>query len=309
MAGDVITTGTRAADPARVDAPRGTDPVTDAEQAEAGAPDVPGDRTADDAAQAPASPEGPEAEPGEPQAPDAPEDPADDTAPPSKPQAASTGSTQARTSRARAAVAAVQGQAADVAASGVGVRRRLARLGAQRGNDAQPGARPADQDRARDAPQGRRAADRAGLRHGRLLAPGTEAAERRPVHHPSAGRGDHPGRARHEHRHHLCRAAARHGGRHPVHADRTARRVRRGHRRAGGRRHQAGQGQVRRVGRGGDRPQDGGRDVPRHPRAGHQARGPAAQHADAALPEAGEAGAQSPGRSWRSTPRSPTGSA
>ncbi|MGH3283158.1 MAG: hypothetical protein ACRDPD_00475, partial [Streptosporangiaceae bacterium] len=97
MAGDVITTGTRAADPARVDAPRDIDPVTDAEQAEAGAVDVPGDRTADDATQAPAS-------------------------------------TQARTSRARAAVAAVQGQAADVAASGVGVRRRLARLGAQRGN-------------------------------------------------------------------------------------------------------------------------------------------------------------------------------
>ena len=137
MAGDVITTGTRAADPARVDAPRGSDPVTDAAQAEAGAPDVPGDRTADDAAQAPASPEGPES-PDAPKAPDAPEDPADDTAPPRKPQAASTGSTQVRTSRARAAVAAVQGQAADVAASGVGVRRRLARLGAQRGNTLNP---------------------------------------------------------------------------------------------------------------------------------------------------------------------------
>ena len=131
MAGDVITTGTRADDPARVNAARGSDPVTDAEQAEAGAPDVPGDRTADDAAQAPASPEGPES-------PKASEDPADDTAPPRQPQAASNGSTQARTSRARAAVAAVQGQAADVAASGVGVRRRLARLGAQRGNTLNP---------------------------------------------------------------------------------------------------------------------------------------------------------------------------
>jgi GTP pyrophosphokinase len=46
------------------------------------------------------------------------------------------GSGPAKTSRARAAVAAVQGQAADVAASGVGVRRRLARLGAQRGGTA-----------------------------------------------------------------------------------------------------------------------------------------------------------------------------
>jgi guanosine-3',5'-bis(diphosphate) 3'-pyrophosphohydrolase len=131
VAGDVITTGTRADDPARVNAARGSDPVADAEQAEAGAPDVPGDRTADDAAQAPASPEGPES-------PKASEDPADDTARPRQPQAASNGSTQARTSRARAAVAAVQGQAADVAASGVGVRRRLARLGAQRGNTLNP---------------------------------------------------------------------------------------------------------------------------------------------------------------------------
>ncbi|HEV3289134.1 MAG TPA: GTP pyrophosphokinase, partial [Streptosporangiaceae bacterium] len=134
VAGDVITTGTRAADPARMDAPRGSDPVTDAEQAEAGAPDVPGDRTADDTAQAPEGPEGPEGPAG----PKASEDLADDTAPPRQPQAASTGSTQARTSRARAAVAAVQGQAADVAASGVGVRRRLARLGAQRGNTFNP---------------------------------------------------------------------------------------------------------------------------------------------------------------------------
>jgi GTP diphosphokinase / guanosine-3',5'-bis(diphosphate) 3'-diphosphatase len=99
VAGDVITTGTRAADAARVDAPRGTDPETDAEQAEAGAAGVPGRRAADS----------PAADPAE------------------------AGNGQARTSRARAAVAAVQGQAADVAASGVGVRRRLARLGAQRG--------------------------------------------------------------------------------------------------------------------------------------------------------------------------------
>jgi len=130
VAGDVITTGTRAADAARVDAPRGTDPVTDAEQAEAGAAGVPGRRAADGAAQIPEHPA------------------ADETEQTQNPPAGGAGSAtsgsdrpgsgQARTSRARAAVAAVQGQAADVAASGVGVRRRLARLGAQRGTTLNP---------------------------------------------------------------------------------------------------------------------------------------------------------------------------
>jgi GTP diphosphokinase / guanosine-3',5'-bis(diphosphate) 3'-diphosphatase len=133
VAGDVITTGTRAADPARVDAPGGTEPLTDAEQAEAGTAGVPGGRAATDAAQATASPEAPESSTSA-------EDPAE-------PQAASAGSTQARPSRTRAAAGAVQGQAADPAApaakgssaaSGVGVRRRLARLGAQRGTTLNP---------------------------------------------------------------------------------------------------------------------------------------------------------------------------
>jgi GTP diphosphokinase / guanosine-3',5'-bis(diphosphate) 3'-diphosphatase len=120
VAGDVVTTGTRAADPARVDAPRDPGPASDAEQAEAAAADVPGDRAAGAAAQAspeaalsPEAAQSPEARPG-----------------------------PVRPSRARAAVAAVQGHTADPAAaaakgnsaaSGVGVRRRLARLGAQRG--------------------------------------------------------------------------------------------------------------------------------------------------------------------------------
>ena len=116
MAGDVITTGTRAADAARVDAPRGTDPVTDAEQAEAGAAGVPGRRAADGVAESPDDPAADETEQAE-------RPPAERTG------SEGSGSGQARTSRARAAVAAVQGQAADVAASGVGVRRRLARLG------------------------------------------------------------------------------------------------------------------------------------------------------------------------------------
>ena len=128
MAGDVITTGTRAADTARVDAPGGNDPVTDAEQAEAGAADVPGSRTADDAAEAPEAPAADETAPAE----KPPAEPAG-TGDPGRP-----GAGQARTSRARAAVAAAAGQAADVASSGVGVRRRLARLGAQRGPTLNP---------------------------------------------------------------------------------------------------------------------------------------------------------------------------
>jgi len=127
VAGEVVTTGTEDADTARVDAPRGTDPVTDAEQTEAGAARVPGRRMAESAPESPA---------------------ADDPAPAREPAAGQTGtggsgadrpgSGPARTSRARAAVAAVQGQAAEVAASGVGVRRRLARLGAQRGTTLNP---------------------------------------------------------------------------------------------------------------------------------------------------------------------------
>jgi guanosine-3',5'-bis(diphosphate) 3'-pyrophosphohydrolase len=152
VAGDVITTGTRAADTARVDAPRGTDPETDAEQAEAGAASVPGRRTADGpaaaaakastaaaaakASTAAAAAKASTAETAESPAPDqsaSAEEPRTEEPPTGRP-----GSGQARTSRARAAVAAVQGQAADVAASGVGVRRRLARLGAQRGTSLNP---------------------------------------------------------------------------------------------------------------------------------------------------------------------------
>jgi GTP diphosphokinase / guanosine-3',5'-bis(diphosphate) 3'-diphosphatase len=112
VAGDVIATGTRAADAAQADAPRGPDPVADAEQAQAAAADVPGRRAA---ASAQLDANGEQASPGR----------------PPRSQVRATG-------RARAAVAAVQGQAADVAASSVGVRRRLARLGAQRGATVNP---------------------------------------------------------------------------------------------------------------------------------------------------------------------------
>ncbi len=143
MAGDVITTGTRAADTARADAPRGSDPVIDAEQAEAETAGVPGPNAAN--GPAPEAPDGPAPEAPDGPAPEAPDDTAEDApgdleapATPAGSPRSRAASGQPRTGRARAAVAAVQGQAADVAASGVGVRRRLARLGAQRGATLNP---------------------------------------------------------------------------------------------------------------------------------------------------------------------------
>ena len=99
MAGEVITTGTRAADAARADTQLGPDPsAQDLEQAEVVATaDVPEPRMLD----------------GTPDAP--------------RPDRAQ-----------RARVAAAQGQAADAAVPGVGVRRRLARLGSQRGANVNP---------------------------------------------------------------------------------------------------------------------------------------------------------------------------
>ena len=158
----------------------------------------------------------------------------------------------------------------------------------------EPSTRTADEDHPRASPEGGRPPGRARLRRRRALAQGPEAQVGRPVHHPSArGRHD-PGRARHEHRDDLRRPAPRHRRGHRLHPGRAPQRLRRGRLRPRRRRHQARQGQVRRLGRGRDRPQDGRRDVPRHPRAGHQARRPPAQHAHAALHAAGQAGAQVP---------------
>ncbi|MGH3226385.1 MAG: HD domain-containing protein, partial [Streptosporangiaceae bacterium] len=148
MAGDVITTGTRAVDAAAADAPRDTDPAVGAEKAEAaGTASVPASHAANATSQESQTsdsttiPEEPEAGP----------DLATRTQPKADGDAAGrarTGRTatsrstgQARTGRARgprAAVAAAAGQAADVAASSAGVRRRLARLGAQRGATINP---------------------------------------------------------------------------------------------------------------------------------------------------------------------------
>ena len=105
MAGEVITTGTTAADAARADAQPGTNPSTqDAEHAEAAvAADVPEPRVLN----------------GTP----------DPKTAPRPARGTGTGTTRAQ----RARVAAGQNQTADAAVPGVGVRRRLARLGAQRG--------------------------------------------------------------------------------------------------------------------------------------------------------------------------------
>ena len=141
MAGEVITTGTRAADAARADAEQGT--ALDAEQAEAAvAAGVPGPHAlnGDPAASqggesaASAASKGGESK--------AAEDAAEPTAPaspvPASParSARSSGIGTTRAQRARAAAA--QSLPADAAAPGVGVRRRLARLGAQRGAGINP---------------------------------------------------------------------------------------------------------------------------------------------------------------------------
>ncbi len=159
MAGDVITTGTAAADAAPADAPQETVSVT-AEQAEATASDVSGPRAADRAPQdaqktAPAKPET--------------DRPQTQTQTASTPRTGSAGSAAAgsaaagssaagssaagpaaagpaaggsaagrnRTNPARTGRARAAGQPAD-AAAGAGVRRRLSRLGAQRAANLNP---------------------------------------------------------------------------------------------------------------------------------------------------------------------------
>ena len=143
MAGDVITTGTRAADAVGVDAQRDTDPVADAEQAEtAEAAGVPGGRTADSSQQTSEREEAPEAQAtsGAQATPAAQE--AAETEGIHRPGRASPGRTTRGERNGRAgtdrAKTTVPGPLADVAAPGVGVRRRLARLGAQRGTTINP---------------------------------------------------------------------------------------------------------------------------------------------------------------------------
>ena len=195
----------------------------------------------------------------------------------------------------RSAAAALSAAPASAgAASAAAVRRRLARLGAQRGGGVNPVLEPLIKTiRATHPKADVRLIERA-YEVAAALPPHPAAQERRPVHHPPAGRGDDPGRAGHESRDAVRRPAARHHRGHPLHAGRAAQGVRRGHRRPGRRRDQARQGEVRGIRRGRDGPQDGGRDVPGHPGPGDQAGRPAAQHADPALPAPRQAGAQGP---------------
>ena len=158
----------------------------------------------------------------------------------------------------------------------------------------QPGARAAGRGAPRALPQGRPGAAAARLRRGRGAARRPVAPLRRPVHHPSAGRRQHPGRARHGHHDAGRGAAARHRRGHRLHARGADRGLRRGGRPPRRRRHQAGQGRARHRRGGRDHPQDDHRDGPRPAGAGDQGRRPAAQHAHHALPAAGEAGPQVP---------------
>ena len=106
------------------------------------------------------------------------------------------------------------------------VRARLARLGAQR-RSANPVLEPLFRIVRADPPEGRPAADRAGLRRRRAPPPRAAAQERRPVHHPSARGDDDPRRARHDAADAVRGAAARHGRGHAVHPRRAARGLRR----------------------------------------------------------------------------------
>jgi guanosine-3',5'-bis(diphosphate) 3'-pyrophosphohydrolase len=160
VAGDVITTGTRAADAAGADAQQDTDAVTDAEQAEAAAvadvPDAGAANGSQPASQPPAASEVPAASElpaGQvtvtTQLASAAQTPASETpAVPGPPESAVTPkSAQAgagrtarsgRTGAERVRAGTATGPAGDVAVPGVGVRRRLARLGAQRGPTINP---------------------------------------------------------------------------------------------------------------------------------------------------------------------------
>ena len=188
-------------------------------------------------------------------------------------------------------------------------RDRLARriVAGQRSAGRPPGPRAAGRPAPAEPPQGRPRAAAAGLRRRRGRPRRAEAQERRPVHHPSARRRHHPGRARHGHHDAGRGAAARHGRGHRRHPRVDHRRLRLRGRAPRRRRHQDRQGQARRRRPGRDDPQDDRRDGPRPAGAGHQAGRPAAQHAHAALPPAGEAGDRRRARRWRSSPRWPTG--
>ena len=155
MAGDVITTGTRAADATPVDAQRDSDPAGDAQPAEvAEAADVPSrgmaSSTSDLAPEAP-DPETPEipapetaasqTPPSDSVAPEktlAPDVPVPDAPGPEGKAAPARSSRSERYGRAGIDRAVATTPPADVAAPGVGVRRRLARLGAQRGTTMNP---------------------------------------------------------------------------------------------------------------------------------------------------------------------------
>ena len=163
---------------------------------------------------------------------------------------------------------------------------------ARPGPERQPRPRAALRGRPDDAPEDGSVGPRTGLPDGRAPPRRPGAQERRRVHHPPAGGDDHPRRVGHDAVDAVRGPPARHGRGHVVHAGSAHRGLRRGGRGAGRRGDEARQGHLRRHRAVRDHPQDGRGDEPRHPRAGHQARRPPAQHADAALSQAGDPTAQ-----------------
>src|ERR1039458_1390121 len=159
VAGDVITTGTRAADATPVDAQRDSDPAGDAQPAQVAeaadvpsrgmasstsdlapeapdpeTPDVPAPETpASGTAQEAAAPQTPPSDSAAPEKTLAPDVPVPDAPGPEGKAAPARSSRSERYGRAGIDRAVATAPPADVAAPGVGVRRRLARLGAPRG--------------------------------------------------------------------------------------------------------------------------------------------------------------------------------
>jgi guanosine-3',5'-bis(diphosphate) 3'-pyrophosphohydrolase len=136
LAGDVITTGTRAADATEVNAQRDSSPADDEQPAEAAeGTDVPGLRMANAADQETPVQEASATETATPETPTS-ASPAPDKPEAGGPEGKASPSRSSRSERSgRAGIdrAVSTASAADVATPGVGVRRRLARLGAQRG--------------------------------------------------------------------------------------------------------------------------------------------------------------------------------
>ena len=141
-----------------------------------------------------------------------------------------------------------------------------------------------------------------GVRPRRVLAPRSDAQERRAVHHTPARRDPDPRRTRRGDHDVDGLPAPRHRRGHGSDPRSGAGGVRRGGPLSGRRRHQAGEGRLRGRRRARDVPQDARRHRQRRPRDVDQTRRPAAQHADPRRHAPREAGANRQGHQGRSDP-------